>query len=61
MGYNGRLVIAALVDFGTALPDVTPERFTDSRTLLMLGREPFRVDLLTDIPRASVACRIWST
>lgn len=47
---NGRMVLAALVKFGTALPGVEPTRFTDSRTLLMLGREPFRVDILTALP-----------
>ena len=47
---NGVRVLEALTDFGTPLPDVAPERFTDRETIIMLGREPFRVDLLTHIP-----------
>lgn len=47
---NGTRVLAALADFGTPLPEFGPERFTDPKTLLMLGRNPFRVDILSDIP-----------
>jgi hypothetical protein len=47
---NGARVLAALTDFGTPMSDFEPERFTDPKTLLMLGRNPFRVDILTDIP-----------
>lgn len=47
---NGVRVLLALADFGTPLPEFAPERFTDPRTLLMLGRNPFRVDILTDLP-----------
>jgi hypothetical protein len=47
---NGARVLEALSDFGTPLPDFAPERFLDPETIVMLGREPFRVDLLTHIP-----------
>ena len=47
---NGARVLAALAAFGAASAGLTPEQFEDPRTLLMLGREPFRVDILTDIP-----------
>ena len=47
---NGSRVLAALEAFGTPPAGLAPEQFEDPRTLLMLGREPFRVDILTDIP-----------
>ena len=47
---NGSRVLLALADFGTPLTDFDPERVTDPRTLLMLGRDPFRIGILTDIP-----------
>jgi len=47
---NGARVLAALEAFGTGSNILTPQQFEDPRTLLMLGREPFRVDILTDIP-----------
>lgn len=47
---NGSRVLSALAAFGAASPGLVPEQFEDPRTLLMLGREPFRVDILTDIP-----------
>ena len=47
---NGVRVLAALEQFGTPLPNFSPERLVDRRTLLMLGRDPFRIDILTDIP-----------
>jgi hypothetical protein len=47
---NGSKILAALQDFGTPLPDFTPARFVDPATLLMLGRDPFRIDVLTHIP-----------
>ncbi len=50
---NGARVLAALAAFGTAPARPTAEQFEDPRTLLMLGREPFRVDILTDIPGVS--------
>jgi hypothetical protein len=47
---NGTRVIAALTEFGVAPPTLVPDQFEDPRTLLMLGREPFRIDILTEIP-----------
>jgi hypothetical protein len=47
---NGLRVLSALADFGTPLPEFAPERFADPNTLIMLGRNPFRVDILTEIP-----------
>lgn len=47
---NGVRVLAALAAFGTGLEGLAPQQFEDPRTLLMLGREPFRIDILTDIP-----------
>jgi hypothetical protein len=47
---NGARVLAALAAFGAGLEGLNPQQFEDPRTLLMLGREPFRVDILTDIP-----------
>src|SRR5688572_2814409 len=47
---NGARILAALNEFGTPLTEFTPVRFVDPDTIIMLGRDPFRVDLLTDIP-----------
>lgn len=47
---NGARILEALTSFGFALPDLTADQFENPRTLLVLGREPFRIDLLTDIP-----------
>lgn len=47
---NGTRVLKALKDFGASPPNFTPARFEAPDTLIMLGNEPFRVDLLTDIP-----------
>jgi predicted nucleotidyltransferase len=47
---NGEKVLAALAEFGARPDSLRAEQFENPRTLLMLGREPFRIDLLTDIP-----------
>jgi predicted nucleotidyltransferase len=47
---NGQRVLNALTAFGTPFGDLVAERFTGPDLILMLGREPFRVDLLTHIP-----------
>jgi predicted nucleotidyltransferase len=47
---NGERVLAALNDFGMPLTDFDPGRFSDPRVLILLGRDPFRIDLLTSIP-----------
>lgn len=46
---NGRRVLDALREFGASV-DLAPEQFENPRTMLVLGRDPFRVDLLTAIP-----------
>jgi hypothetical protein len=51
---NGLQILAALSEFGTELQDFSAERFTDPTTLVMLGRDPFRVDLSTYIPGIDV-------
>jgi len=47
---NGARLLSALAEFGVEIPGFTAERFSDPATVVMLGREPFRVDLLTHIP-----------
>ena len=43
-------MLRALEEFGASLQEIVPSDFEKTETLHMLGREPFRVDLLTDIP-----------
>jgi predicted nucleotidyltransferase len=47
---NGRRVLEALAAFGTPLDDTRPERFAGPELVIFLGREPFRVDLINQIP-----------
>lgn len=47
---NGVKVLAALAEFGAHPEGLRLEQFEDPRTLLMLGRDPFRIDILTDLP-----------
>ena len=47
---NGAKVLAALTQFGAPPEALRAEQFEDPRTLLMLGRDPFRIDILTDVP-----------
>lgn len=47
---NGARVLAALAAFGAGSAGLRPRQFEDPRTLLMLGREPFRIDILTALP-----------
>ena len=47
---NGKRVLDALTAFGTPFGDITAERFIGPDLIIMIGREPFRVDLLTHIP-----------
>jgi hypothetical protein len=47
---NGSRLLGALTAFGAEPEGLSPQQFEDPRTVLMLGREPFRVDILTDIP-----------
>jgi hypothetical protein len=46
---NGVRVLSALAEYGTPLEQLTADRFENPRTLLILGRDPFRVDILTDL------------
>jgi hypothetical protein len=46
---NGERIILALRDFGTNSP-IPAEAFERPETMLVLGRAPFRVDLLTALP-----------
>jgi predicted nucleotidyltransferase len=50
---NGSRVIDALAEFGSTADGLTPQQFENPRTLLVLGREPFRIDILTSIPGVS--------
>jgi hypothetical protein len=50
---NGARVLSALAEFGAGAEKLSPQQFEDPRMLLMLGRDPFRVDILTDIPGVS--------
>jgi len=47
---NGAKILAALAEFGAASEGLRAEQFEDPRTLLVLGRDPFRIDILTDVP-----------
>jgi hypothetical protein len=46
---NGTRVLSALAEFGAPLSNFDPARFADPRTLIILGRDPFRIDILTDL------------
>jgi hypothetical protein len=50
---NGERVLSALEAYGTPLDQLSPLQFENPRTLLMLGRDPFRIDILTDLPGIS--------
>lgn len=47
---NGRRVLDALREFAAAPAGFEPSRFEDPRTMLVIGRDPFRIDILTEIP-----------
>ena len=47
---NGARVLRALEAFGTPLANFAPERFEDPATMLSIGSDPFRVDILTGLP-----------
>jgi predicted nucleotidyltransferase len=46
---NGQNVLASLSDFGLS-PPLEAARFEDPALLLAMGKPPFRIDILTDIP-----------
>lgn len=47
---NGERLLDALSAFGMQLRGFDPNRFAKPETLVVLGRDPFRIDLLTEIP-----------
>src|ERR1051325_8966673 len=47
---NGARLLPALAEFGYPAGALTPQQFENPRLLLVLGREPFRIDILTGIP-----------
>ncbi len=47
---NEEKILAALREFGVPAADFEAARFEDPTTMLVLGQEPFRIDILTDIP-----------
>ncbi len=55
---NGERVLAALREFGTPLAEFSATRFEDAETMLSLGADPFRIDILTSLP-ALVFAEAW--
>ena len=45
---NGKRVLAALREFGAPVA-LTAKQFENPRTIVVLGRDPFRVDILTEV------------
>jgi hypothetical protein len=45
---NGQRVLAALREFGAPVA-LTAKQFENPRTMIVLGRDPFRVDILTAV------------
>jgi len=43
---NASRIVAALKEFGFSVDDLRPEIFTDPNSLIVLGVEPFAVDIL---------------
>jgi hypothetical protein len=57
---NARRVRAALADFlGTPAPNVTVQKLTNPRTLIVLGVAPVRIDLLTTIDGVPSFAAAW--
>lgn len=50
---NGRRVLAVLEEFGFGDLEVTAETFTDPSRMVVLGRKPNRIDILTSISGVS--------
>jgi hypothetical protein len=57
---NGSRILSALAEFGAGSEGLGTQQFEDPRTVLMLGRDPFRVDILTDIPGVTFE-EAWSS
>ncbi|MBK9261058.1 MAG: hypothetical protein IPM54_14775 [Polyangiaceae bacterium] len=57
---NARRTRAALLDFlGSDAPNITEEKLMNPRTLIVLGVEPFRIDVLTTIDGLSSFSAAW--
>jgi len=57
---NAKRVLAAMHDFlGTPMPNVTVERLTNPRTLIVLGVAPVRIDVLTSIDGVPAFAAAW--
>lgn len=57
---NGRRVIEALAEFGFGALDLEPDVFTQPDTVIQLGREPNRIDLLTEIYGVTID-EVWNS
>jgi len=47
---NAQATHAALEEFGAALEGIRPEDFADRSSFFRFGRDPHRIDILSDIP-----------
>jgi hypothetical protein len=57
---NARRARAALLDFlGSDAPNITEEKLTNPRTLIKLGIEPIRIDILTTIDGLASFSAAW--
>jgi hypothetical protein len=57
---NSRRARAALVDFlGSDAPNITEEKLRNPRTLIVLGVEPIRIDVLTTIDGLASFSGAW--
>ena len=57
---NARRVLGAMQDFlGSPMPNVTVEKLTNPRTLVVLGAAPVRIDVLTSIDGVPSFAAAW--
>lgn len=57
---NAKRVKSALTSFlGSTAPDITVERLTNPRTLVVLGVAPVRIDILTSIDGFDSFAGVW--
>lgn len=57
---NARKVMAALIEFGAPLADVTAQDFSAPGIVLQLGLAPYRIDILTQLSGLTFA-EAWPT
>ena len=50
---NGKRIVAALDDFGFGELELTEKDFAENESIIQLGYEPLRVDIITSIPGVS--------